>query len=56
MGITVGQVAPEFTLKDQNQQEVKLADFKGKKNVVLMFTRWTGARCAPTSTPAWSAT
>src|ERR1700687_5376077 len=37
MAVTVGQPAPEFTLKDQNQQEVKLADFKVKKNVVLMF-------------------
>ena len=37
MAITVGQPAPEFTLKDQNQQEIKLADFKGKRNVVLMF-------------------
>ena len=35
--VTVGQPAPEFALKDQNQQEVKLADFKGKKNIVLMF-------------------
>ena len=37
MPIAVGQAAPEFTLKDQNQQEVKLADFKGKRNVVLVF-------------------
>jgi peroxiredoxin len=37
MSIAVGQPAPEFALKDQNQQEVKLADFKGKRNVVLMF-------------------
>lgn len=37
MPIAVGTPAPEFTLKDQSQQEVKLADFKGKKNVVLMF-------------------
>ena len=37
MAVTVGQPAPEFTSKDQNQQEVKLADFKGKKSVVLMF-------------------
>lgn len=35
--IAVGQPAPEFALKDQNQQEVKLADFRGKKNVVLVF-------------------
>lgn len=37
MPIAIGQHAPEFALKDQNQQEVKLADFKGKKNVVLVF-------------------
>ena len=37
MAVSVGQAAPEFTLKDQGQQEVKLADFKGKKNVVLVF-------------------
>jgi peroxiredoxin len=37
MGIAVGQAAPEFALKDQNQQEVKLSDFRGKRNVVLMF-------------------
>ena len=37
MAVTVGQPAPEFSLKDQNQQEVKLADFKGKKNIVLLF-------------------
>jgi mycoredoxin-dependent peroxiredoxin len=37
MSIAVGQTAPEFTLKDQSMGEVKLADFRGKKNVVLMF-------------------
>ena len=37
MSIAVGQVAPEFTLKDQSMAEVKLADFSGKKNVVIMF-------------------
>jgi mycoredoxin-dependent peroxiredoxin len=37
MPIAVGQTAPEFTLKDQNQKEVKLSDFAGKRNVVLMF-------------------
>jgi len=37
MSIAVGQAAPEFTLKDQSQAEVKLADFRGKKNVVIMF-------------------
>ena len=37
MPIAVGQPAPEFTLKDQNQKEIKLADFAGKRNVVLIF-------------------
>jgi mycoredoxin-dependent peroxiredoxin len=36
MALAVGQHAPEFTLKDQNQKEVKLSDFKGK-NVVIVF-------------------
>ena len=37
MPATIGAPAPEFSLKDQNQQEVKLSDFRGKKNVVLIF-------------------
>jgi peroxiredoxin len=37
MGISPGQAAPEFVLKDQNQQEIKLADFRGRRNVVLLF-------------------
>ena len=37
MPIAVGQTAPDFTLKDQSQKEVKLSDFAGKRNVVLMF-------------------
>jgi peroxiredoxin len=37
MSLSVGQSAPDFTLKDQNQNEVKLSNFTGKKNVVLVF-------------------
>src|SRR5271170_5912588 len=37
MAISVGAAAPDFTLKDQSQKEVRLSDFKGKKNVVLVF-------------------
>jgi peroxiredoxin len=37
MAITVGDHAPDFTLKNQNGEEVQLSDFRGKKNVVLMF-------------------
>ena len=37
MAIAVGQTATDFALKNQYDKEVKLSDFKGKKNVVLMF-------------------
>src|SRR5215469_4074469 len=37
MSLSVGQTAPDFVLKDQNQKEVKLSDFAGKKRVVLVF-------------------
>ncbi len=35
--VKVGDVAPDFTLKDQTGKEVSLHDFKGKKNVALAF-------------------
>jgi cytochrome oxidase Cu insertion factor (SCO1/SenC/PrrC family) len=35
--LKVGDPAPDFALVDQNNQPVKLSDFKGKKNVVLAF-------------------
>src|ERR1700720_3397523 len=37
MPATIGAPAPEFTLKDQDQKEIKLSDYKGKKRVVLVF-------------------
>jgi mycoredoxin-dependent peroxiredoxin len=37
MAISVGQPAPDFTLKDQSMKEVKLTDYRGKKNVVIVF-------------------
>ena len=35
--VKVGDVAPDFTLLDQNRQAVTLSSFRGKKNVVLAF-------------------
>jgi peroxiredoxin len=35
--LKVGDKAPDFTLPDQNGNQVKLGDFLGKKNVVLAF-------------------
>jgi peroxiredoxin len=33
----VGEEAPDFTLKSHLDTEVKLSDFRGKKNVVMAF-------------------
>ena len=33
----VGNMAPAFTLQDQNGDKVSLKDFRGEKNVVLYF-------------------
>jgi peroxiredoxin len=37
MPIDVGVQAPDFTLKDQNNQAISLADFRGRKAVLLVF-------------------
>ena len=33
----VGDIAPEFTLIDQDRTPVTLGDFRGQSNVVLAF-------------------
>lgn len=35
--VKVGDVAPDFTLKDQTGKEVSLHDYRGKRNVALAF-------------------
>jgi mycoredoxin-dependent peroxiredoxin len=37
MTVEVGSPAPDFTLKNQDGQEVSLADFAGEKAVLLVF-------------------
>jgi peroxiredoxin len=37
MPLAVGDLAPDFTLKDQNNQEVRLFDFQTRKAVLLVF-------------------
>lgn len=35
--LKVGDSAPDFTLPDTTGKQIKLSDFRGKKNVVLAF-------------------
>ncbi len=37
MAVEVGQQAPDFELKDQHGTPVRLSDFQGRRNVVLVF-------------------
>ena len=37
MPLKVGDVAPDFEMMNQDKQNVKLSDFRGKKKVVLIF-------------------
>ncbi len=37
MPVEVGQEAPDFTLKDQNREDVTLSSFRGQKSVLLVF-------------------
>lgn len=37
MAVEVGSRAPDFTLKDQNGNEVTLSSFRGAKNVLVVF-------------------
>lgn len=52
MAVEVGAEAPDFTLKDQNNQEVTLSSFRGSKNVLVVFYPFafsgicTGELCA----------
>ena len=41
MALAPGTQAPEFSLKDQNGNEVTLSSFQGDKNVVLVFYPFT---------------
>ncbi len=36
-GLEVGTVAPDFRLKNQEQATIALSDYKGTKNVILVF-------------------
>ena len=35
--LSVGDVAPDFTLKDQNNEDITLSGFRGQKAVLIIF-------------------
>jgi peroxiredoxin len=37
--VTLNQVAPDFSLADYHGNPVSLEDFRGSKNVLLVFNR-----------------
>lgn len=37
--VTVGREAPDFRLRDAEGRTIRLSEFRGKKNVVLVFYR-----------------
>lgn len=38
--VKIGDLAPDFTLVDENGKQHSLHDYKGKKNVALAFYVW----------------
>ncbi len=43
MALRVGQIAPDIVLKSHLEKTIRLADYRGKRNVVLAFfpLAWT---------------
>ena len=41
MTLDIGQDAPDFELPDQTRTKIKLSDFRGKENVVVVFYPFT---------------
>ncbi len=37
--VSLNQIAPDFSLTDYRGNTVSLADFRGQKNVLLVFNR-----------------
>ncbi|MEX2533791.1 MAG: peroxiredoxin [Nitriliruptoraceae bacterium] len=37
MSVNLGDIAPDFELTDQTRSPIRLSDYRGKKNVMLVF-------------------
>lgn len=48
MSVENGQEAPDFELRDQHKQPVRLSDYRGKKTVVVLFIPFAFSRVSYT--------
>lgn len=53
--LRVGDIAPDFTLKDAQGQEWRLKDFRDKKNVVLAFVPFAFSSVCSAQLPSYEA-
>ncbi|GAC1565811.1 MAG: peroxiredoxin [Ktedonobacteraceae bacterium] len=53
--LKVGDVAPDFTLKTAKRVDWHLADFRGKKNVVLAFVPFAFSKVCTAQIPTYEA-
>ncbi len=49
MNVKIGDVAPDFSVNDQNGEPVKLSDFKGKKVVLYFYPKDNTPGCTAES-------
>ncbi len=49
MNVKIGDVAPDFSVNDQNGEPVKLSDFKGKKVVLYFYPKDNTPGCTSES-------
>ena len=55
MTLKVGDIAPDFVLKTGKREDWQLADFRGKKNVVLAFVPYAFSSVCSTQLPSYEA-
>ncbi len=51
----VGDIAPDFTLKTNSNEDWRLSNFRGKKNVVLAFVPFAFSSVCSAQLPAYEA-
>ena len=51
--LSVGDIAPDFTLKTAKKEDWRLKDFRNKKNVVLAFVPYAFSSVCSTQLPSY---